>query len=278
MSSAAAATAAYLTRIGCSPLAGTGVETLRELHRRHLRSVPFENLDILRGTALGVADEAIRDKVVNRSRGGLCFELNRSFGELLVELGFQVTLIAADVAHGGGFIKGIDHPLLLVAADSETWLVDVGFGGFSYLEPLRWDITEPQRQFGVAYRIDAAGEYRVVRREEADGTVVPMFRTASTPRPRSWADFDDVRGFHETSPESPFTRKLICSKATGTGQVLLTGRQLAVLSDGKRIEAELDPDGPVYGAALAWILHGDGEFTPTLGLGLARQSTPSTLD
>ncbi|GAA5076528.1 arylamine N-acetyltransferase family protein [Nocardia iowensis] len=267
------ATQAYLRRIGCSETVG-----LPELQRRHLMAVPFENLDILRGSPLGTADDVIRDKIVDRSRGGLCFELNRSFGQLLGELGFAVTLIAAEVAYRDGFVEGVDHPLLLVEADSLTWLVDVGFGGFSYLEPLRWDSTQPQSLSGVTYRIQLAGAHRVVLRAEADGAEVPMFRTALWPVPRSWRDFDSVREFHESSPDSPFTRKLICSKATATGQVLLTGRRLAVIADGKRTETDLDPGGPVFGAALAWILHGDGQIAPALELGLARQSTPSILD
>ncbi|WP_158887109.1 arylamine N-acetyltransferase family protein [Amycolatopsis anabasis] len=270
--------AAYLGHIGCSGVTGTGAGALRELQRRHLAAVPFENLDVLRGVPLPDTTGKAFGKLVDRGRGGLCFELNRCFGELLVELGFRVTLIAAEVAHRDGFVEGVDHPLLMVAAESEWWLVDVGFGGFSALEPLRFDHPGPQRQFGVTYRVGIEGDHRVVCRQEAGGAWTPLFRTEVSPAARSWADFDEVRAFHETSPESPFTRKVICSKATASGQVLLAGRRLAVLQDGELFEAELDSGGPVFGAALGWILYGHGEFAPALTLGFDRQATPSTLD
>jgi N-hydroxyarylamine O-acetyltransferase len=41
---------AYLERIGYSGSREPGVETLRQLHRAHMLSVPFENLDILNMT------------------------------------------------------------------------------------------------------------------------------------------------------------------------------------------------------------------------------------
>jgi N-hydroxyarylamine O-acetyltransferase len=254
--------AAYLRRIRCHRLTGTAVAALRKLHRRHLMSVPFENLDVLRGRPLGTTGEAVLDKVVTRLRGGLCFELNRAFDWLLAELGFRVTLVGAEVAHDDVFFEGIDHPVLLVAAGSEMWLADVGFGAISFVEPLRLSSTAPQPQFGVEYRINVEGGYHVVRSRVGCGEWQNLFRL--TPSPRSWADFDDVRTFHQTSPESPFTRMLICYKATRSGQVMLTERRLTLLRHGQVSEVELDPDGSAYGAALAWILHGYGEPTPSV--------------
>src|SRR6266540_1131840 len=101
---------AYLCRIhyrgGLAPTAAI----LRELHRAHLLTVPFENLDIHLGRPILLDQEALFDKIVTRRRGGFCYELNGLFALLLRELGFDVTLLSAGVAHAdGGFGPEFDH-------------------------------------------------------------------------------------------------------------------------------------------------------------------------
>jgi N-hydroxyarylamine O-acetyltransferase len=65
---------------------------------------------------------------VRLRRGGFCYELNRLFAALLRALGFDVAMLSAGVANGGGeFGPEFDHMALLVAL-SERWLADVGFG------------------------------------------------------------------------------------------------------------------------------------------------------
>ncbi|ONI88615.1 hypothetical protein ALI144C_06160 [Actinosynnema sp. ALI-1.44] len=278
MSRASGATTNYLGRIGCAQLTTPDPESLRTLQHRHLRAIPFENLNVLCGAPITTAARPVREKLVDQARGGLCFELNSAFAHLLADLGYHVALIEADIAFRGGFVDGIGHPLLLVTVASEQWLVDVGFGGLSYLEPLRWNATRPQRQHGQTFHIERVGDHRVIHREDAGGAVTPMFRTAAEPPERSWQDFDEAMEFHRTSPDSPFTRKLICSRATGDGQVVLAGGRLTVLRNGTTTETQLSADSPVYGAAVAWILHGIGDFTTAFDLGTTRSSTPSILD
>ena len=78
-------TAAYLARVGVSRRSAPGGVELRDLQRRHLQSVPFENLTIHLNEPLSVDD--LFDKVVTRRRGGLCYELNGLFAALLTSLG-----------------------------------------------------------------------------------------------------------------------------------------------------------------------------------------------
>lgn len=59
------------------------VEVLRGLHRRHLLSVPFENLDIHLGRPIILSEAAFYDKIVKHHRGGFCYELNDSFAAFL---------------------------------------------------------------------------------------------------------------------------------------------------------------------------------------------------
>jgi arylamine N-acetyltransferase len=71
---------AYLERIGYDgPLDGSA-EALAELQERHLHTVPYENLDVLRRVPLSLEIPDLFDKIVTRRRGGYCFELNALFG------------------------------------------------------------------------------------------------------------------------------------------------------------------------------------------------------
>jgi N-hydroxyarylamine O-acetyltransferase len=86
---------AYLRRLGSTRPAGRSAADLATLHRAHLLTVPFEDLDIHRGVPIDLDLDAIYDKVVRRRRGGFCYENNGLFAGLLTELGFDVTLVSA---------------------------------------------------------------------------------------------------------------------------------------------------------------------------------------
>jgi N-acetyltransferase len=101
-------------------------ETLREIHRAHLFTVPFENLDIHLGRKIVCDEDSFLHKIVNERRGGFCYELNGAFAAFLRALGFQVTLLSARVARSDGSDSPeFDHLTLRVDLD-ESWLVDVG--------------------------------------------------------------------------------------------------------------------------------------------------------
>jgi N-hydroxyarylamine O-acetyltransferase len=127
------------------------LETLRGLHKKHLLSVPFENLDIHLGRPIVLSEEAFYEKIIRDHRGGFCYELNGSFAALLTRLGFKVTMLSARVAsRSGGFSPEFDHMTLLVAFKGR-WLVDVGFGD-SFTEPKRLDYSGLQSDNGRVYR------------------------------------------------------------------------------------------------------------------------------
>src|SRR5262245_26694734 len=136
---------AYLKRIDYRGARTPTAETLRALHVAHLRTVPFENLSIHTGEPIVLEDEALFVKIVERRRGGFCYEANGLFAALLRALGFNVTMLSAGVANPEeGFGPDFDHMALMVTLD-ERWLVDVGFGD-SFREPLLIDERVAQRQ------------------------------------------------------------------------------------------------------------------------------------
>lgn len=227
---------AYLKRINYSgPLTRTP-ETLRALQLAHLTAVPFENLSIHAGEPIVLEEEALFKKIVDDRRGGFCYECNGAFASLLRALGFEVTMLAAGVARpGGGFGPVFDHMTLMVTLD-ERWLVDVGFGD-SFLEPLLLDSREEQVQGTRSFRIDEVDDDQLVlmRREEG-GDWEPQYRF--TLQAFGLPDFEEMCGIHQTSPESHFTRGLICSRATEDGRITLSNMTFITTSGPQRSRHE----------------------------------------
>ncbi|MFE7813457.1 arylamine N-acetyltransferase [Streptomyces sp. NPDC057433] len=252
----AAAVDAYLRRLGVGRPARPTADALRELHLRHLRTVPFENLSVHLGEEIVLDGGRLLDKVVSGRRGGFCYELNGVFGTLLTALGYEVTLLAARVYGDGGRL-GIpyDHLALRVRTqDGGDLLADVGFGSH-FLLPQAFGERGDQEDPGGTFRIveaapDAAGargghdpapaaDLDVLR----DGR--PVYRLER--RPRALGDFVAGAWWHSTSPQSHFTRSLVCSRATGDGgRITLSGRRVtATAANGTREERELETDEEV---------------------------------
>ncbi len=231
-------TEAYLRRIRYDGPLAPSAETLRRLHAAHLLAVPFENLSIHAGEPIVLEDDALFDKIVGRRRGGFCYELNGLFAALLRSLGFDVAMLSAGVARDDGtFGPDFDHMALTVNL-KERWLADVGFGD-SFLEPLRLDERGEQRQGGDAYQIAPDGPHLILTQRKADGGEwEPQYRF--TLRPRVYDDYAEMCRHHQTSPESHFTRRRVCSRATEGGRVTLSEMRFITTSrDGGRQERTL---------------------------------------
>lgn len=239
---------AYLERIDYrGPLAPTA-ETLRRLHVAHLRTVPFENLSIHAGETIVLDDASLFEKVVARGRGGFCYELNGLFAALLRALGFRVEMLSAAVARReGGFGPEFDHMALLVTL-GERWLADVGFGD-SFVEPLRVDERTEQTQEAGAFRIaDEEGGRHVLLRRDAGGAWEPQYRFSL--EPHAYEEYAEMCRFHQTSPESHFTRGRVCSRLTPEGRVTLSGSRLITTRGTERIERELADEAECDAALL----------------------------
>ncbi len=230
---------AYLRRIGYVGENEPSESTLRSLHRAHMFAVPFENLDISLGREIICDESRFLHKIINERRGGFCYEMNGAFAALLRELGFQVTLLSARVSGADGS-EGpeFDHLALRVALEQD-WLADVGFGD-SFVEPLRLEPGLEQEQFGRRYRI-TAGESRLQLEANADGGWKKQY--VFTLQPRELPEFAGMCHYHQTSPDSPFTRKRVCSLATSEGRITVTGDKLIETHGGVREERVLRGDG-----------------------------------
>lgn len=133
---------AYLDRIGFDRDVDVDLATLTALQLAHLQAVPFEALEVFQGRRIECSDDWAWTKIVERGRGGWCFECNGAFALLLDALGFNVRRLGAAVLLDGPNTV-IDHLVLEVELD-EPYLVEVGFGDNAPVTPLRLDQRGPQ--------------------------------------------------------------------------------------------------------------------------------------
>jgi N-hydroxyarylamine O-acetyltransferase len=231
---------AYRARVGGVAASETSLATLIAVHEAHLLTVPFENLDIHLGREIVLDLDRLYDKIVTRRRGGFCYELNGLFASLLAGLGFDLDLLSARVADDAGVLgPEYDHMALLVRCEGKRWLADVGFGD-SFRTPVDLDDPSPQRggdPLGRAWSVRDDGDELVLLQHEASGSSRTAY--AFTLEPRALREYEPMCVHQQTSPDSHFTRRRICSRATPEGRVSLADDRLIVTTREGRTERQV---------------------------------------
>lgn len=228
---------AYLDRIGVSER-GPSAAFLRELHERHLMTIPFENIDYHLGEPIRLGPHAL-DKVVRRGRGGTCRELNgTAFPSLLRALDFPVTLLGGKVFREDGPSFALAHTVVRVDTPS-PWLADVGFGKHGARYPLRLDTGLRQRDPNGVFEFVSGpnGDLDLLR----NGT--PTLRIENTPR--TVEDFRPLLWWYESSPDSPFRKSLFCTRLTENGRITLRGDVLTRTEGANQEKRQLNGDSEI---------------------------------
>jgi N-hydroxyarylamine O-acetyltransferase len=164
---------AYLARIGIDEPVDRTVDGLERLQRAHLTRVPFDNLDVFARRQVHTDIGWSVPKIVDRGRGGWCYELNGAFAWLLRELGFRVTQLGASVLLKRPDPMEHGHLALEVALE-RPYLVDVGFGD-SFIRPLPLDDPGPHDGGIGSFRLGFAGNETTLLFDGPDGPK-PQYR------------------------------------------------------------------------------------------------------
>ncbi len=229
---------AYLARLAYVGSTATSIDVLTALHRAHLHHIAFENLDIILGRKITLSAEAVLDKILIQRRGGFCYELNYGFSLLLKTLGFDVQLLAASVFNDQTYGKEFDHMLLQVRLNQQTWIADVGFGDCFRTPILIGETgTEALQELGHAYKVVAVGDHQILMQSNARDGWEPQYRFTLVNR--SITDFLPMCEFQQSSPDSHFTKKSICSIATNSGRISLSNDRLIRTDCGERHEQNI---------------------------------------
>jgi N-hydroxyarylamine O-acetyltransferase len=211
---------AYLRRVECGTRVCPDFATLTALHRAHLGAIPFENLEIQMGGSIQLGIHALQAKMVQRRRGGYCFEQNTLFAAALEAIGFDPLTCEARVRHGmSGGIRPRTHMVLVVPCEDRQWLVDVGFGGDGILEPVALH-EGPTNQGGFTYRILADGPLLVLQRAAfGEGGWEDLY--AFRPEPVYPVDFEVANWFTSTHPSSPFVNNVTAQRTLADARHVL---------------------------------------------------------
>jgi N-hydroxyarylamine O-acetyltransferase len=229
----------YLERINyIGPLNPT-IEVLSKLQLMHLMNVPFENLDIHNKTEIDLKN--LFNKIVTRKRGGFCYELNGLFYELLQEIGFTVKLVSARVYDTRkGYSPEFDHMAIVVSIKNDHYLVDVGFGEFAFF-PIKIEIGKETIDPRGIFKMEMYNEnYKVVKKKNVEGQFIAEYKYSE--KERQLEEFYARCRYHQTSNESHFTQKKICSLPTTDGRITLTGNILKITANGTINERHLNSE------------------------------------
>ncbi len=193
----------YLERIGISGRPG-----LSELHRAHVASIPFENLDPHRGIPVSLEPAALEHKLVVQRRGGYCFEHNLLLAAALRSLGADVDLMLGRVRLGrpAGGPRPRTHLVLRVSLEGSIWLADAGFGSGTLLEPIPFGPGGVHEQSGWRFRIVQDGPEHVL---QSGGESEWADLYGFVPEPVPPVDVETSNWFTSTHPRSPFVTGLL---------------------------------------------------------------------
>ena len=229
--------ARYLARVGYGGDIKPTLATLRELHRAHLLSIPYENLDIHLGVPLTLDPGRMFAKLVDERRGGWCYEMNGVFANVLETMGFDVRRVAGTVGRAAHGWRAQGNHLVLIVTLDRPWNVDVGFGD-GFLAPLPLEPGSYSQSF-LRYRVSRDGpRWRVDNHAfgGADGFDFTLTR-------RTLDDFAVQCRELQTSPESGFVKTTVCERFTREGLIMLRGATLKEVTAAGARERVLESAG-----------------------------------
>lgn len=267
---------AYFARIGYTGSRAPTLETLAGIHLRHPQAIAFENLDPLLKRAISLLPESLEGKLLRAGRGGWCFEQNLLLRDVLQEIGFRVTGLAARVLWNApeGAVRARSHMLLKVeGVDSTPYIADVGFGGLTLTAPLRLVPDIEQRTPHETFRL--------VRSGGADNYVLQaLVRDAWKPlysfdlQPQLLIDYQVSNWHLENHPESPFVNNLLAARVEPDRRYGLFNNKLSIHHLGGDTEQTTLSTGAEMREVLERVLRIELPDDPGLDGLLARLTRP----
>ncbi|NXF78837.1 ARY2 protein, partial [Sclerurus mexicanus] len=232
------------------------LSTLSDIFQHHIRAVPFENLSIHCGEKIELDLEATYNKIVGKKRGGWCMENNYLLSWVLKTLGYDVTLLAANVyfPEHNGYAEEIDHLLLKVVLDGKSYIVDGGFGmAYQMWQPMELISGTDQPQIPGVFRFQEESGIWYLEKVKRKQLVPNQSDSTShnvedevcrriylfTLQPRDIEEFRGCNAQLQTAPDSLFVTKSICSLQTADGIRALVGWKLTEMKYNYRDNMDL---------------------------------------
>lgn len=229
---------AYLARIGLPRPTKSDFKTLAAIHRAHLLSFTWEALDAYMGWPSSIRPQDAFLKMVEKKRGGWCYEMNGLLGAALATLGFQVTRLCGGVNREMlGDIAIGNHLTLRVDLD-QPYLAEVGVAD-AIFEPVPIRVG-PIRQRGFDFSIIATEDGWLRFQNQPLG----LARSFDfQPTRRDEAAMAAAHYWLSESPSSPFTGTLALFRHTPEGYVVLQNDRLRHIAHGTSVEERITSAG-----------------------------------
>lgn len=214
----------YFQRIGYSGNPAIDLATLSQLVELHTHAIAFENLSSLAGEHVSMELPSIQDKLLLKNRGGYCFEHNTLLWQVLQQLGFQVTGLAARVRWNipEHVVTPIGHMVLKVTISDEAYLIDAGFGGLTLTRPLRLHTQSEQATTHEPFRIALDGSVHTLTVKLGDEWK-PLFSFEL--HEYQLPDYAVWNWFTCTAPQSPFINNLMTARPVKGGRHALANNR-----------------------------------------------------
>ena len=226
----------YLERIGYTGGRELTAETLDGIIKAHVRTVPFENLDPYEFAKTPSLDEEdLYNKIVERRRGGYCFELNTALHALLLGMGFDAYPVVVRISMIPGPPRPYAHKGLVVRAEGTRWYCDVGFGGPGPKGVLEMSERE-QNVAGSMFRCSFPEDYCEIRRPDGDEWPVLLRFPIHPIEP---CDFIPLNYYIGGQPGMGFRANRTVNLTLPNGSKALSGNHLTIREDGRVIERDL---------------------------------------
>lgn len=230
---------AYLARIGYSGPRTPTASVLDGVLRRHVYSIPFENIDVQLGRPIRLDPVSLQQKLIHDRRGGYCFEQNGLLQLALRSIGFTVIPLFARVRWQvpPEVTTPFTHMLLRVECEGASWIADAGFGSGSLTAPIRLVLDEPQPTPHEARRLVRRGDWHVHQTQTPSGQWEDLCVFTLTPTPA--IDYEVSNWWTSTHPNSRFKQNLLLALAADGLRHTLMNRDFTTRWTDGRVEQRI---------------------------------------
>ena len=241
--------ALFRNRIGLSEDGPISFESLGMVLEKTATSLPFENGCIIGKNTSGITKDYLREKMLVKKEGGLCYELNSLFYFFLIENGFQAVLTRGVVykpADQQFLTIGRTHVTILLTHQGQTYVIDTGFGGNLPLQPVPMTgeiISSRNGQFRVKQMPSEYGDYVLEMKLAYKDTDWRIGYAFDSKKPvMDVSEFDEIQEIIANHAESPFNKTPLLTRFTNTGTITLTDTSFTQWVDGKMSKEQIDSE------------------------------------
>ncbi|ESP91048.1 arylamine N-acetyltransferase family protein [Pseudoalteromonas luteoviolacea] len=231
--------AKYFNRINLKTDAIVDIDSLFHIHQLQHEFIPFENLDIIDGKSIDLSNEHVFKKLVDKQRGGYCYELNGLLYQVLKTIGFEVTQALGRV-HLSDKPTGRGHLVNLVSIDDQQWVVDAGFGANTPRKPLPLIFDQEFDTDKQVFRFVKDTTFGVMLQSKIEDGWQNLYSLDMSYVCEG--DIEYGNHFASTGSSSLFTSNIVMVKRTKYGKNILFNNRLKIDTQDETIETILDSE------------------------------------